>query len=248
MRNNIYPPSIHRHGMFIKTIWPGYHNHQIISGGESIIGRSNDAGGNIHVCSNWVFIGSVSPKLIILWGQLSINSNISSPHLSVLFSLYSHSIHSNLSRLESEKRKKDSPWSNWNAPNKSLLTCRVPDCPGEEIMNRPAVPLLSGPFLMTAVTWVTRKLDLDSSWTLGMMQTQSQGPWRTSEQSSRRHQVGGGKDRESWHPDRITWTKYFRDLNIYWILFEGILLGSWDKFNLKYFVQKFLALALEHQE
>ena len=108
MRNNIYPPSIHWHGMFIKTIWPGYHNHQIISGGESIIGRSNDAGGNIHVCSNWVFIGSVSPKLIILRGQLSINSNISSPQLSVLFSLYSHSIHSNLSRLESEKRKKDS--------------------------------------------------------------------------------------------------------------------------------------------
>ena len=72
-------------------------------------------------------------------------------------------------------------------------------------MNHPAVPLLSGPFLMTAATWVTPTLGLDSSWTLEMRRTGAWGLWRTSGLSSGRCRAEGGKGRESWHPDRKTW-------------------------------------------
>ena len=73
-------------------------------------------------------------------------------------------------------------------------------------MSRPAELLLSGPFLMTAATWVTPTLDQDSSWTLGMTRTEVWAPWRrTSGLSSRRCRAVRGKGRESWHPDSKIW-------------------------------------------
>ena len=87
IRNNslfgtLYPQQIDQCGnvaCLSKTIWSGYHNHQITSSWEKIIGRSNDAGWWKHWCCH-IFMGSVSPKLIILWVQLSINSTPTSAH------------------------------------------------------------------------------------------------------------------------------------------------------------------------